>query len=150
MASEMDSHARNHTWDLVPLPPGEKALSAKWVLRKKVDHVGNIKFKARVVARGNEQREGLDYDETFAPIVCWSTIRLIVAIAAALHWEISHMDVVIAFLNGMLKETIFMLQPLGFLSSGHEHLVCRLCRSIYGLKQVRGTGTMKLIRIFSQ
>lgn len=135
MQLELHAHEKNGTWELVNLPPGEKALSARWVLREKIDHSGNTKFKARVVARGNEQREGLDYEETFAPVVKWTTVRLIVALAAALGWSLSHMDVVTAFLNGTLKETIFMRQPPGFLTPGQEELVCKLRRSIYGLKQ---------------
>lgn len=93
------------------------------------------KFKARVVAHGNEQREGLDYEETFAPVVRWSTVWLIVALATAFDWTLTHMDVVTAFLNGTLKETIFMKQPPGFAIPGKEHLVCKLRKSIYGLKQ---------------
>lgn len=135
MQQELNAHDKNGTWELVALPEGEKALSARWVLRTKVDHAGHIKYKARVVARGNEQREGLDYEETFAPVVRWSTVRLIVALATANGWPIHHMDVVTAFLNSTLKETIFMRQPPGFVMSGQENLVCKLRKSIYGLKQ---------------
>lgn len=135
MKNEMDAHHLNETWDLTPLPAGQRALSARWVLREKIDQHGKTTYKARVVARGNEQRPGLDYDETFAPVVKWSTIRLIVALAAVLNWSICHMDVVTAFLNGTIKETIFMQQPPGFVADHQKHLVCRLRKSLYGLKQ---------------
>ncbi|CAM6116227.1 unnamed protein product [Calypogeia fissa] len=134
MQDELDAHHKNGTWELVE-PQDANILSAKWVLRTKIDHNNNIRYKARVVARGFEQRPGLDYDETFAPVVKWSTVRLIVALAAAFGYPLYHMDVVTAFLNGTLDELIYMLQPAGFEEPGKEHLVCKLNRSIYGLKQ---------------
>lgn len=135
MQSEMNSQELNQTWELTLLPPGQKALSARWVLWEKVDQHGHITHKARFVARGNEQRAGLDYEETFAPVVKWSTVRLIVALAVVLAWPITHMDVVTAFLNGTLKETIYMQQPPGFITADNPHFVCRLRKSLYGLKQ---------------
>ncbi|CAM6106257.1 unnamed protein product [Calypogeia fissa] len=135
LASEFEAHQHNNTWELVPHPSGKDVLSCKWVLRDKLDHEGNIKHKARIVARGNEQIEGVDYDETFAPVIKWSTVRLVIALAAAYGWPIFHMDVVTAFLNGLLQEEIYMYQPAPFIKAGQEHLVCRLLRSIYGLKQ---------------
>ncbi|CAM6115753.1 unnamed protein product [Calypogeia fissa] len=135
LTSEFEAHQRNNTWELVPHPSGKDVLSCKWVLRDKLDHEGNIKHKARIVARGNDQIEGVDYDETFAPVIKWSTVRLVIALAAAYGWPICHMDVVTAFLNGLLQEEIYMYQPAPFIEAGQEHLVCRLLRSIYGLKQ---------------
>lgn len=99
------------------------------------DQQGRVTYKARIVARGNEQREGLDYAETFAPLVKWSIVRLIVASAAVLGWSITHMDVVTAFLNGTIKEEIYMQQPPGFVTEHQRHLVCHLWKSLYGLKQ---------------
>lgn len=135
MQSELQAHNLNGTWELTPLPPTHTSLSARWVLREKIDDTGTITHKARLVARGNEQREGLDYAETFAPVVKWSTIRLIVALAAVNNWPITHMDVVTAFLNGTINEEIYMKQPPGFVSSLHPHHVCSLRKSLYGLKQ---------------
>lgn len=133
---ELAALGKNRIWDLVPLPPGKKPLSSKWVLKVKPDPGPTLtRLKARLVAKGYEQREGIDYHETFAPVVKWSTIRAIIALAASLNWTISHMDVVTAFLNGLLDETIFMLQPPGFSLPGLEHLVCLLKRTLYGLKQ---------------
>lgn len=102
------------------------------------------------MARGNEQRPGLNYDETFAPVVKWSTVGLVVASASAFGWPISQMDVVTAFLNGTLKELIFMDQPAGFEVAGKEHLVCRLKRSIYGQKQSPRTWCDEVDSFFRQ
>lgn len=134
--SEYDSLIENDTWELTTLPTNRRALSARWVLRIKPDlNPVHTRLKARLVAKGYEQQAGLDYNETFAPVVKWSTLRTVIALAAALGWPIFHLDVVTAFLNGKLQETIYMTQPPGFEQSGLEHLVCRLKRSIYGLKQ---------------
>jgi hypothetical protein len=87
------------------------------------------------VARGFEQKFGIDYNETFAPVIYWSTLRAMVALSVFLGWELNHMDVITAFLNGKLKEEIYMKQPPGFEVPGQEDKVCRLLRSLYGLKQ---------------
>jgi hypothetical protein len=87
------------------------------------------------VARGYEQQHGINFQETFAPIVRWKSIRLIIAFAAHFSWPIHHMDVVTAFLNGYIQEDIFMQQPPGCVLPGSEHLVCKLNRALYGLKQ---------------
>lgn len=94
MTAKLSAHERNRTWELVPLPLGGNALCAKWVLKPKIDHASNIRLKARAVAKGNEQRPGLDYEDTFAPVVRWSTVCLVTTLAAALRWSISHMDLV--------------------------------------------------------
>lgn len=128
---------KNNTWDLVPLCPGKKPLLAKWVLKVKPDLGPTLtRLKPRLVAKGYEQCEGIDYNKTFAHVVKWSTICAIIALTTALNWPISHMDVVTAFLKGHLDETIFMLQSPGFSSPGLEHLVCLLKRTLYGLKQI--------------
>jgi hypothetical protein len=92
------------------------------------------KFKARFVARGFQQKEGIHFDETFTPLVKWGTIRSIVALATHSNWQIFHLDVKIAFLNGDLHE-VFMRQPEGFSSPGNERKVCCLLKALYGLKQ---------------
>lgn len=136
ITSEFDSLMENDTWDYCDLPNDRRALDSRWVLRVKHDlNPTHTRLKARLVAKGYEQQSGIDYGETFAPVVKWSTLRTIVAIAAACGWPISHLDVITAFLNGKLRETIYMRQPPGYELKGFEHLVCRLKRSIYGLKQ---------------
>lgn len=136
MTEEFDSLMKMHTWDLVELPPGRRPISSKWTYKvKPTARPTHARLKARLVARGLEQRYGIDFKETFAPVVRWSTLRALIALATTLNWPIQHMDVVTAFLNGLLKEDIYMQQPMGYAAEGKEHLVCKLRRSIYGLKQ---------------
>ena len=136
MKEEIASIYANRTWSLVPLPPDKKAITSKWVFKLKPGINGETtRFKARLVARGFEQTDGVDFVETFAPVVRWETIRILVAIAVHLNWPIHQLDVLTAFLNGILKEDVYMLQPPGFIKLGAEHLVCKLHRSLYGLKQ---------------
>ena len=136
MREEIASIRSNNTWTLVELPPHKKAISCKWVFKVKPSANGNPpRYKARLVARGFEQRDGSDFGDTFAPVVRWETIRTLVAIAIHLNWPIHQLDVLTAFLNGILLEDVYMLQPLGFIRRGSEHLVCKLHKSLYGLKQ---------------
>ncbi|KAK9108126.1 hypothetical protein Syun_024137 [Stephania yunnanensis] len=136
MEEEMESMRSNNVWELVDLPEGRKAIGNKWVLKIKRKTDGSIeRYKARLVAKGYTQQEGIDYEETFSPVVRFASIRLILAIVANLDLELHQMDVKIAFLNGELEEEIYMEQPIGFIVEGQEHKVCRLLRSIYGLKQ---------------
>ncbi|KAL0311685.1 UNVERIFIED_CONTAM: Retrovirus-related Pol polyprotein from transposon TNT 1-94 [Sesamum calycinum] len=128
--------AKNNVWELVDLPTGRKTIGNKWVLKVKRKADGSIdKFKARLVAKGYNQKEGIDYKETFSPVVRFASVRLILAIVAHLDLELFQMDVKTAFLNGELDEEIYMDQPEGFQEMGLKHKVCRLKRSIYGLKQ---------------
>ena len=136
MTNEYNSIMENGTWELVQLPAGRKAVGCKWVYKLKRDAAGNIKtWKARLVARGFSQVEGLDFTETFAPVAKFTSIRILLSLAAAHDWECHHMDVKTAFLNGELEEEIYMEQPKGFIKPGEEHLVCKLKKSLYGLKQ---------------
>ncbi|KAL0431869.1 UNVERIFIED_CONTAM: Retrovirus-related Pol polyprotein from transposon TNT 1-94 [Sesamum radiatum] len=129
-------HAKNNVWELVDLPAGRKTIGNKWVLKVKRKADGSIdKFKARLVAKGYTQREGIDYEETFSPVVRFASVRLILAIVAHLDLELFQMDVKTAFLNGELDEEIYMDQPEGFQEMGQKRKVCRLKRSVYGLKQ---------------
>ena len=135
MQEEMDSLHKNHTWELTPLPNGKKALHNKWVYRIKQEHDGSKRYKARLVVKGFQQREGVDYTEIFSPVVKLTTVRLVLSIVAAEDLHLEQLDVKTAFLHGELEEDIYMVQPEGFLSSGGEDLVCKLKRSLYGLKQ---------------
>ncbi|OMO58188.1 Integrase, catalytic core [Corchorus capsularis] len=136
MNDEMESMKTNHVWDLVDLPPGRKTIGNKWVLKVKRMADGSIeRYKARLVAKGYTQQEGVDYEETFSPVVRFASIRLILAIVANFDLELYQMDVKTAFLNGELDEEIYMDQPEGFVAKGQERKVCKLKRSIYGLKQ---------------
>ena len=136
MQAEIDSIRDNHTWTLVELPPHKKAISSRWVYKLKTSTNGNPpRYKARLVARGFEQKDGTDFLDTFAPVVRWETIRTLIAIVVHLNWPIHQLDVLTAFLNGILVEDVYMLQPLGFIRKGAEHLVCKLHKALYGLKQ---------------
>lgn len=136
MQAEIDSIYNNNTWSLVSLPPNKKAITSRWVYKTKAGNNGDsLRFKARLVARGFEQTDGVDFLKTFAPVVRWEMIRTLIALVVHLNWPIHQLDVLTAFLNGILKEDVYMLQPPGFIQPGTEHLVCKLHKSLYGLKQ---------------
>lgn len=134
MKEEFDSLIANKTWILTELPPNKKPIASKWVFKTKIgvnDEV--LRRKARLVAKGYSQEKGIDYNETFAPVVRYESIRFLIALAAKYNLNIHQMDAVTAFLNGNLKEEIYMEQPEG-IDDGTGR-VCKLQKSIYGLKQ---------------
>ncbi|CAM8907396.1 unnamed protein product [Rhodiola kirilowii] len=137
MCEEIESMYNNGTWVLVPKPAGAKVIGSKWVFRIKEGN--NLddppRFKARFCAKGFKQREGIDYNEIFAPVVKYKTLRLLLAMTTVNDWHLQQMDVKIAFLHGNLNETIYMSQPIGFEDSSKPNHVCLLKKSIYGLKQ---------------
>ncbi|RVW18790.1 Retrovirus-related Pol polyprotein from transposon TNT 1-94 [Vitis vinifera] len=136
MKSEMESMYSNQVWELVEPPKGVKPIGCKWIYKKKRGIDGKVQtYKARLVAKGYTQKEGIDYEETFSPLAMLKSIRILLSIAAYFDYEIWKMDVKTAFLNGSLDECIYMKQPEGFITNGQEHLLCKLNRSIYGLKQ---------------
>jgi hypothetical protein len=126
----------NHTYELVKLPKGKKALKNKWVFRMKTENNSSQpRYKVRLVVKGFGQKKGIDFGEIFSPVVKMSSIRVILSLAASLSLEIDQFDVKTAFLHGNLEEEIYMEQPDGFKAKGKESLVCRLKKSLYGLKQ---------------
>src|SRR3954453_17841975 len=126
----------NQVWNLVDLPDGFKAIECKWIYKKKIDMDGNVHIhKARLVAKGFRQVQGVDYDENFLPVAMLKSIWIILAIAAHFDYEIWQMDVKTAFLNGNIEEKLYMVQPEGFTDPTDAGKVCKLQRSIYGLKQ---------------
>ncbi|KAK0585008.1 hypothetical protein LWI29_022138 [Acer saccharum] len=135
MKDEMKSLISNQTWELAKLPEGKKALQNKWVFRIKEEHDGSKRCKARLVVKGFQQIEGIDYSEIFSLVVKLTTIRLVLSIVAAKGLYLEQLDVKTAFLHGDLEEEIYMQQPEGFAEDGKEELVCRLTKSLYGLKQ---------------
>ena len=137
MESELDSLHRNDVWDLCELPQGRKAVRSKWVFKRKYDVNGNLeRYKARLVAQGYNQRYGIDYDKTFCPVVRFESVHALIALAARKKLHLHQLDVTTAFLNGELKEEIYIKQPDGFAVKGNEHLVCKLEKSIYSLKHL--------------
>jgi hypothetical protein len=134
--AELNSQHAADVWDLVELPEGKNAIGSKFVFRTKYDAQGKvIKRKVRLVAQGFTQQYGVNYLETYAPVARFSSIRAILAMVAHHDWELDQMDVKTAYLNGVLEEEVYMKQPPGFAEPGKEHLVCKLKKSIYGLKQ---------------
>ncbi|GJS57918.1 zinc finger, CCHC-type containing protein [Tanacetum coccineum] len=134
--NEMDFIMGNNTWVLVDLPPGCKPLGCKWIFKRKLKVDGIIKkFKARLVIQGFKQNSGIDYFDTYAPVARISTIRLLIAMASIHNLIIHQMDVNTTFLNGELEEEVYINQPRGFILPGNENKVCKLVKSLYGLKQ---------------
>lgn len=136
LESEIYSLNKNKVWDLVELPKGVVPVGCKFIFKKKIGCDGYVnKYKCRLVAQGFSQKYGINFDETFSPVIRFETIRCLIAFSLQNDFELHHLDVCSAFLNGELKEQIFMKQPEGYVVKGKEHLFCRLNKSIYGLKQ---------------
>jgi hypothetical protein len=145
MEEEMKSIEDNHTWELVDLPRGHRAIGLKWVFKAKRDERRLIvKHKARIVAKGYVHQQGVDYEEVFAPVARIESVRLLLALAAQKHWEVHHMDVKSAFLNGDLKEEVYVKQPPGFVIAGKEEKVLCLRKALYGLRQAPRAWNAKL------
>ncbi|KAE8677858.1 cytochrome P450 71A9-like [Hibiscus syriacus] len=136
MQEEIEAFHKNNTWDLVPLPQGRKPIGNKWVFKIKRNCDDQVeRYRARLVVNGYAQKEGIDFNEIFSPVVRLTTVRVVLAMCATLDLHLEQLDVKIAFLHGNLEEEIYMLQPEGFEEKEKKNLVCRLNKSLYGLKQ---------------
>jgi hypothetical protein len=136
MMEEYNSIMKNDVWEIVPRPEGKSMIDSRWLYKVKHATDGNIeKFKAQFVARGFSQKEGVDYEETFAPVARYTSIRFIMSLASVFGWHLYQMDVKTTFLNGLIEEEVYINQPRGFEVHGHETHVCRLKKALYGLKQ---------------
>jgi len=137
MNEELESLYNNHTWELVKQLKGQKVIGCKWVFKKKDGSPGvdATRYKARLVAKGFSQREGIDFNEVFSPVVKHSSIRVLLAIVALFDLELKQLDVKTTFLHDDLEEQIYMKQPEGFVVEGKEDHACLLKKSLYGLKQ---------------
>jgi hypothetical protein len=136
MAEEYHSIVKNGVWDIVLIPEGKSIVTSKWIY--KIKHVvgGSVeKYKARFVARGFSHVEGIDYEETFAPVSQYASICTIIALAASMGWKLHQVDVNTTFLNGDIEEEVYIEQPEGFMIHDEKPHVCSLKKSLYGLKQ---------------
>ena len=131
MVEEMQSLHKNKTWELVKLPKEKKAIGCKWVFAKKEGSQGkdSVRYKARLVAKGYAQKESIDYNEVFSPVVKHTSIRILLALVAHYDLELAQLDVKTAFLHGDLDEEIYITQPDGFKVAGKENWVCKLRKS---------------------
>jgi hypothetical protein len=136
MTEEYQSIMKNEVWEVVPRPNNKDGVSYRWLFKIKHAANGSIeKYKARIVAHGFSQKEGIDYEETFSPMARYTSIRTIIALVAKMKWKLHQMDVKIAFLNDVIKEEVYIEQPQGFEVEDMRSHVCRLKKSLYGLKQ---------------
>nr|GEV74627.1 retrovirus-related Pol polyprotein from transposon TNT 1-94 [Tanacetum cinerariifolium] len=136
MKDEIYKFDRIQVWELVPQPDDVMMIALKWIYKVKHDEYGDVlKNKARLVANGYQQEEGIDFKESFAPVACIEAIRIFIANAASKDMTIYQMDVKIVFLNGELKEEVYVCQLKGFVDSDHSTHVYRLKKALYGLKQ---------------
>jgi len=136
MHDELHQFTRNDVWTLVPHPAEHNIIGTKWIFKNKTDKHGTmIRNKARLVAQGYTQIEGVDFDETFSLVARLESIRILLSIACHLGFKLYQMDVKSAFLNGFLQEEVYVEQPKGFQDPHHPHHVYKLKKALYGLKQ---------------
>lgn len=148
MITEIEDLEMNGTWEIIPLPVGKKPIGCKWLYKTKYKSDGSIeRYKSRLVALGCKKQYGIDYLDTFAPVVKMTTVRTLLAVAAICNWSAVQMDVNNAFLHGGLDEDVYMVLPQGYTSFGSRiqlnqatvtqkvELVCKVLKSLYGLKQ---------------
>ena len=135
MQEELHQFERNQVWHLVPKPKDRTIIGSKWVFRNKFDEQGTVTGnKARLVIQGYNQEEGIDYEETFAPVARIEAIRILIAFAAHMEFKLYQMDVKSALLNGYLKEEVYVMQPSGFENNEFSNHVFKLDKALYGLK----------------
>jgi hypothetical protein len=135
MQEELNNFTRNEVWHLVPRP-NQNVVGTKWVFRYKQDEHGVVtRNKAQLVAKGYSQVEGLDFDETYAPVARLESIRILLAYATYHGFKLYQMDVNSAFLNGPIKEEVYVEQPPSFEDSEYPYHVYKLSKALYGLKQ---------------
>ncbi|KAM1038499.1 hypothetical protein FF1_033179 [Malus domestica] len=136
MQFEFQALQSTGTWDLVPHNSNYNLVGCKWVFKVKHKPDGTIeRYKARLVAKGFHQHEGLDFSKTFSLVAKPTTIRILLSIAVNYNWFVHQLDVSNAFLHGHLKEDVYMIQPLDFVDPSKPHHVCKLKKSLYGLKK---------------
>jgi hypothetical protein len=136
MMEEYASIMKNDVWEVVPRPEGKRVVGSKWIYKFKHGADESVeKYKACFVAKGFVQKEGVDYEETFAPMARYSSIRAIISLVAEMGWRVHQIDVKTAFLNGVIEEEVYIEHPEGFEVRDWDTHVCRLRRALYRLKQ---------------
>jgi hypothetical protein len=136
MTEEYQSIMKNDVWDIVLIPKGKFVVTSKWIYKIKHASYGSVeKYKAIFVARGFSQVEGIDYEETFAHVARYTSIRTIISLVASMGWRLHQMYVKTSFINGEIEEEVYIEQSYGFVIHEKESHVCRLNKSMYGLKQ---------------
>ena len=151
VTEEIQALVKNHTWELTTLPEGKKMVGCKWIFSIKYNADGSInRYKARLVAKGYTQSYGVDYEETFAPVAKLNSVRVILSLAANLDWPLHQLDIKNAFLNGELEEEVYMQIPSGLESSSTSNKVCKLRKSLYGLKQSPRAWFDRLTRVVKE
>ncbi|BAB10876.1 polyprotein [Arabidopsis thaliana] len=151
MSEEINAQMKNHTWDLVSPEEAKHVISCKWIFTLKYNVDGSIaRYKARLVARGFNQQYGIDYSETFSPVIKSTTIRTVLEVAVKRNWSIHQVDINNAFLQGTLNEEVYVSQPPGFIDRDRPSHVCRLNKALYGLKQAPRAWYQELRRFLLQ
>jgi hypothetical protein len=136
MEEELNQIEKNETWELVPRPTDKNVIGTKWVFRNKLNEYGKVmRNKSRLVCKGYAQVEGIDFEETFAPVARLEAIIMFLAFACFKNFKVYQMDVKSSFLNGNLEEEVYIEQPEGFLLSENKDYVCKLKKTLYGIKQ---------------
>lgn len=151
MCEEIQCFEDNEAWELVDnLPDSSTVVPCKWVFKRKTSENGDVKHRARLVAKGCVQKAGVDYSDVFSPVVRHSTLRLLIALAVKLNLKITHLDVKAAFLNGVLDQPVYMKQPEGFVVKNQENKVYRLKKAVYGLKQASRAWNARVNEVLSK
>lgn len=143
MLEEINSHIRNHTWDLTNSVAAANVVGCRWVFTIKRRPDGTVeRYKARLVAKGYTQRPDIDYQDTFSPVVKPATIRIVLSTAVTRQWPLRQLNINNAFLQSNLDEEVYMMQPQGFQDKDNPGAVCRLRKAIYALNKRHGHGIM--------
>ena len=132
MDEEMQAFIENNTWSLVPRVDGKQPIGCKWIYKIKRNTDGSIaRYKARIVAKGYAKKYGIDYEETFSPVVKMTTIRVLITLAVSKTWSLYQLDVKNAFLDAELEEEVYMEQPQGYMRQQYPNYVCKLKKALY-------------------
>lgn len=136
MEEGLEQIEKNNTWELVPRPKDKNVIGTKWIFKNKLNENGDvIRNKARLICKGYAQQEGIDFEETFAPVARLEAIKMFLALSSFQKFKVFQMNVKSTFLNGDLDEEVYIGQPDGFILGNDPKLVCRLKKALYGLKQ---------------